>query len=32
MFAALDSFYIDVDYVGTWTDARQTVFQAAADR
>eukprot|EP00904_Undaria_pinnatifida_P014023 jgi/Undpi1/9751/HiC_scaffold_27.g12207.m1 len=30
--AALASFYIELDYSGTWTDARQAVFQSAADR
>ena len=30
--AALDPFYIEVDFIGTWTDARRAVFQSAADR
>ncbi|CAN0394128.1 unnamed protein product, partial [Laminaria digitata] len=25
-------FYIELDFVGTWTDARKAVFQFAADR
>lgn len=28
----LDPFYIEVNYLGTWTAARQAVFQNAADR
>ena len=32
MVAALDSFFIEIDFVGTWTDARRAVFQSAADR
>ena len=30
--AALASFYIEIDYIGTWTDARKAVFQSAADK
>lgn len=30
--AALASFYIEVDFNGTWTDARKATFQSAADR
>eukprot|EP00904_Undaria_pinnatifida_P013083 jgi/Undpi1/8905/HiC_scaffold_25.g11367.m1 len=29
---ALDAFYIELEFNGTWTGARQAVFQAAADR
>eukprot|EP00904_Undaria_pinnatifida_P013079 jgi/Undpi1/8901/HiC_scaffold_25.g11363.m1 len=29
---ALDAFYIEVDYIGTWTDARKAVFDTAAAR
>ncbi|CAM9299024.1 unnamed protein product, partial [Laminaria digitata] len=25
-------FFIEVDFIGTWTDARRAVFQSAADR
>lgn len=32
LFAALNPFYIEVDYLGTWTLARQAVFQTAANR
>ena len=31
-FTALDPFYIDVEYIGTWTNARRAVFRTAADR
>ncbi|CAM9592507.1 unnamed protein product, partial [Laminaria digitata] len=27
-----DPFFIEIDFIGTWTDARRAVFQAAADR
>ena len=30
--AALASFYIEIDFVGNWTDARRGVFQSAANR
>ena len=30
--AALDSFFIEVVFVGTWTNARMAVFESAADR
>ncbi|CAN0069713.1 unnamed protein product, partial [Laminaria digitata] len=30
--AALDSFFIEVVFLGTWTDARRAVFQSTADR
>eukprot|EP00904_Undaria_pinnatifida_P013069 jgi/Undpi1/8893/HiC_scaffold_25.g11355.m1 len=29
--SSLDPFYIDVEYIGTWTNARRAVFQTAAD-
>lgn len=31
-FAALDPFYVEVEYLGTWTDARIAVFERAAVR
>eukprot|EP00904_Undaria_pinnatifida_P006370 jgi/Undpi1/2863/HiC_scaffold_14.g06240.m1 len=30
--SSLDTFYIEVDYIGTWTDARKAVFDTAAER
>lgn len=30
--AALDTFFIEVDFIGTWTNARRAIFQSAADR
>lgn len=32
MAAALDSFFIDVVFIGTWSVARRAVIEAAADR
>lgn len=32
LLADLAPFYIEIDYIGTWTDARKAVFQAAAAR
>ena len=31
LFSALDPFYIELEFEGTWTEARQAVFQTAAD-
>lgn len=28
----LDTFFIEVAFIGIWTDAREAVFQSAADR
>eukprot|EP00904_Undaria_pinnatifida_P013068 jgi/Undpi1/8892/HiC_scaffold_25.g11354.m1 len=30
--SSLDSFYVEVVFIGTWTTARKAVFQSAADR
>ncbi|CAN0530488.1 unnamed protein product, partial [Laminaria digitata] len=27
-----EPFFIEIDFIGTWTDARRAVFQSAADR
>lgn len=32
LLTVLDPFYIEIDFIGTWTDARRVVFQSAADR
>ena len=32
LFTALDPFFIEINYVGTWSAARRAVFQSAADR
>lgn len=32
LLAALDSFYIVIEYIGTWTEERMAVFQTAADK
>ena len=31
LFSALDPFYIELEFEGTWTEARQAAFQSAAD-
>ncbi|CAM9148559.1 unnamed protein product, partial [Laminaria digitata] len=30
--AALSPFFIEIDFIGTWTPSRRAVFQSAADR
>lgn len=30
--AALDTFYIEIEFNGIWTESREDVFRSAADR